>query len=101
EHLPAGAEALATTEDGDVQVARFAPTVWGVQMHPEADEHVVAPWAAQDRPLHPEGVVDAAVAEVAAAREELAGSWRPLAEAFGRQTASRRGRVPSRGADHR
>ena len=102
EHLPpAGAETLAATPDGDVQVARIAPTVWGVQMHPEADEHVVAPWAAHDRPLYPEGVVDAAVAEIAAARDELEQSWRPLAEAFGRQAADRAGRVPSRGADHR
>ena len=87
EQLPGGAQALASTPDGDVQVARFTSTIWGVQMHPEADEHVVAPWAAHDRPLHPGGVVDAAVAAVTAARDELALSWRPLAEAFGRRAA--------------
>jgi GMP synthase (glutamine-hydrolysing) len=88
EELPAGAQPLASTPDGDVQVARFAPTVWGVQMHPEADENVVAPWAAHDRPLHPEGVVAAAVSAIGNVRDELAQAWRPLAQAFAELTVA-------------
>ena len=82
DRLPKGAVPLARTDAGELQVARFAPTVWGVQLHPEADQHVLAPWAATDRPLHPEGVVDEALQSVADARGELESAWRPLAEAF-------------------
>ena len=39
--LPDGAVALARTPQGELQVARFAPRAWGVQLHPEADEHIV------------------------------------------------------------
>jgi GMP synthase (glutamine-hydrolysing) len=58
--------------------------VWGVQSHPEAGEEIVKAWAESDRDSAIErGVdVDAYVADVAAAREELRASWRPLAEAF-------------------
>ena len=82
DQLPEGAVPLARTSDGELQAARFAPTVWGVQLHPEADEHVVAPWAANDRALYPDGVVDAAVEAIEGAHEELEAAWRPLAEAF-------------------
>ncbi|HET8603045.1 MAG TPA: hypothetical protein VFM09_03895, partial [Marmoricola sp.] len=82
DRLPAGAVPLARTGHGELQAARFAPTVWGVQLHPEADERVVAPWAANDRELYPEGVVDAAVQAIADAHDELEAAWRPLAEAF-------------------
>jgi GMP synthase (glutamine-hydrolysing) len=80
--LPDDAVVLAYAPRDEVQVARFAPTVWGVQLHPEANEHVVAPWADSDRPLYPDGVVDRAVASIAEASDELAASWRPLAERF-------------------
>jgi GMP synthase (glutamine-hydrolysing) len=80
--LPEGAVPLARTGRGELQAARFAPTVWGVQLHPEADEHVIGPWADHDRALHPPGVVDDALAAIAAAHDELEASWRPLAEAF-------------------
>lgn len=82
DRLPEGAVPLARTDDGELQAARFASTVWGVQLHPEADERVVAPWAANDRELYPEGVVDAAVQAIADAHDELEAAWRPLAEAF-------------------
>lgn len=88
EELPPGAVALAGTPDGDVQAARFAPTVWGVQLHPEADEHTVAPWADLDRRRYAEGVVDAAVEAIARAREELERAWRPLALAFAEQVST-------------
>lgn len=87
--LPPGSEVLARAPGDEVQAARFAPTVWGVQLHPEAHEQVVAPWAAHDRQRHPEGVVDAAVLRIAEARTELAAAWRPLAVAFAALAAER------------
>ena len=82
--LPPGATVLATTPEGDLQVARFAPTVWGVQLHPEADAAIVRAWAEGDRADHLERGIDtdAALAEIDAARDELDASWRPLAERF-------------------
>ena len=79
--LPEGAVALAATADDELQVARFAPTVWGVQLHPEADEPVVQSWAAGDRDDHLERGIDqaAVLAEIDAARAELDDAWRPLA----------------------
>ena len=35
-----GVVALAETARGELQVARFGPAAWGVQLHPEADELV-------------------------------------------------------------
>lgn len=82
--LPPGADALARTPHGEVQAARHAPTVWGVQSHPEAGEEIVRAWADNDRDQALErGVdVDEYVAHVAAAREELRRSWQPLATRF-------------------
>jgi GMP synthase (glutamine-hydrolysing) len=79
--LPDGAVALAETAEGELQVARFAPTVWGVQLHPEADEPVLRSWAAGDRDDHLERGIDqvAVLAEIDAARAELDEAWRPLA----------------------
>ena len=39
---PTGAVALATAPGGELQAARFAPSVWGVQWHPEVDDEVEA-----------------------------------------------------------
>jgi GMP synthase (glutamine-hydrolysing) len=79
--LPDGAVALAATAEAELQVARFAPTVWGVQLHPEADEQVVRSWAAGDRDDHLERGIDqdAVLAGIEAARHELDEAWRPLA----------------------
>ncbi len=46
---PAGTVELARATTGELTAARFAPTVWGVQWHPEAGADLVAPWADQDR----------------------------------------------------
>ena len=83
---PLGAEVLARTPAGEIQAARLAPTVWGVQSHPEAGEEIVSAWAESDRDSAVErGVdVDAYVAAVAGARAELRAAWRPLAESFAR-----------------
>lgn len=89
--LPPGAEVLATALDGQVQAARFAPTVWGVQFHPEVDTTVVRDWAVRS----PETLAehDTTVAEVVEtfdlALTELVKTWRPLAESFARLVRGR------------
>lgn len=84
---PEGTVVLARTPAGELQVARFAPTVWGVQLHPEVDEHVLQAWADEDRDRHDEGVVDAVLARVAEHRSDLEAGWRPLASAFASQVS--------------
>jgi len=82
--LPDGAVDLARTARGELQAARFAPAVWGVQWHPEAGEEIIRPWADHDRDDAVEqGVdVDAYVADVEAARDRLRATWRLLADRF-------------------
>ena len=82
--LPDGAVDLAHTGRDELQAARFAPAVWGVQWHPEAGEEIIRPWADHDRDDAVErGVdVDAYVADVVAARDELRATWRVLADRF-------------------
>ena len=80
--LPPGATTLAHAPDGEVQAARFAETVWGVQAHPEVDEAIVARWAADEREEIGPDLVDQALAEMAEVTEELAHAWQPVAEAF-------------------
>ncbi len=86
--LPAGTVVLARAGTGELQAARFAPTVWGVQWHPEAGEEIIRPWAEEDRDGAVErGLdVDAYVAAVAAAREEQRRTWRGLATGFAELT---------------
>ncbi|MCH1868500.1 type 1 glutamine amidotransferase [Nocardioides sp. CFH 31398] len=81
---PAGTVALARTADGSLQVARFAATAWGVQLHPEADRRVVDPWAAGDAVRHAEQGRDQAglLARIEDAGPELATAWEPLARSF-------------------
>ena len=81
---PVGSEVLAETPAGELQAARFAPTVWGVQWHPEVDAGIVAVWAEEDRDSVAErGLdVDAYVTALADARDELRASWQPLAARF-------------------
>ena len=82
--LPDGAVALAETAGGELQVARFAPTVWGTQMHPEVTRTICAQWLEEDRDEHvargidPEGLL----AEVTAAEDDLAEAWEPVAREF-------------------
>ena len=84
--VPPGAQVLARTPTGELQAARFARSVWGVQCHPEAGEEIVTAWAANDRDdAASRGVdVDEYVAHVAAAGAELQRSWAPLALALAR-----------------
>lgn len=101
--LPPGAELLASGLDGNVQAARLAPTVWGVQFHPEVDAAIATAWASEDRDSLPalgltaEGVVE----EIGAAEAELRTTWHPLAAAFavlvrGRAGAAEHVGLPSR-----
>lgn len=78
---PPGTVVLAQTPHDEVQAARFAPTVWGVQWHPEAGEDVVRVWADKDRDDAAERGVDLAgyVAAVGAAGDEMRATWAPLA----------------------
>lgn len=82
--LPEGATALARTPEGELQLARFAPRAWGVQLHPEADEHVLIAWAEGDREEHLDRGVDQDVLldEITHARAELDAAWRPLVTRF-------------------
>ncbi|MGN6577283.1 MAG: type 1 glutamine amidotransferase [Nocardioides sp.] len=81
---PAGTVVLAQTPRGEIQAARFAPTVWGVQWHPEAGETIVRGWAEHDRDDAVErGIdLDGYVAGVAAAEDELQATWVELARRF-------------------
>jgi len=89
--LPAGAAVLASGPHGEVQMARLAPTVWGVQFHPEADETVVAAWATDEATLLSATDLTATqvIGQVTAARAELERAWRPLAVAFARMVQGR------------
>lgn len=82
--LPSGATALATNQRDDLLLARFAPTVWGVQGHPEADETIVAAWAAKDVDSSELVGVDvpALLAQIEAAGPAVEAAWRPVVAAF-------------------
>jgi GMP synthase (glutamine-hydrolysing) len=84
--LPDGAVRLATADTGEVQAARHAPTVWGVQWHPEVDDAMVAAWAA-DGSL-PGGEKARILDDLVSSRAELEAAWRPLAERFAGLVAS-------------
>jgi GMP synthase (glutamine-hydrolysing) len=88
--LPPGAVLTAVAPSGEVQAARFAETVWGVQWHPEIDEPLLRRWV-EEEPEQPRraGVdAEAVLAEVARARSELDRAWQPLAERFAGLVAS-------------
>jgi GMP synthase-like glutamine amidotransferase len=82
--LPEGAVLLASSPAYRHQAFRLGEAAWGVQGHPEVTGDIAASWAREDSPLlvaegrTPEDLV----AEVRAAEDELAATWRPLAGAF-------------------
>jgi GMP synthase (glutamine-hydrolysing) len=86
--LPAGATRLATASTGEVQAARHAPTVWGIQWHPEVDHELVAIWANDGglAPSEKERVLDSLVQ----ARRDLDEAWQPLARRFTELVAASR-----------
>lgn len=77
---PDGTAVLALAPGGELQVARFAPTVWGVQLHPEVDESILREWADEDPDRYADGVLEDVLARISAARQELEAGWRPLAQ---------------------
>ncbi len=83
---PPGTTVLGRATTGELLAARFAPTVWGVQCHPEADAGVVAAWARGDRLAAetPDELarIEDAFAQVQDEEDERAESWAPLARDF-------------------
>lgn len=83
--LPDGAEVLARSADGAVQVARLGRSVWGIQSHPEVDASIVQCWLDEDWDNAGEAQreqMTALVDRLGAEQEQLIESWRPLAAAF-------------------
>lgn len=76
--LPDGARVLAETEAGELQAARFASTVWGLQVHPEADLGLVRGWVAQD----PGPNDDVGLSQVVRYGDEVAAGWAGLGPSF-------------------
>jgi GMP synthase (glutamine-hydrolysing) len=89
--LPDDAVLLAATPAGEVQAARYASTVWGVQWHPEVDRAVLEVWAHDDEERHVAAGIDQerVLVEIGDARAELEKAWRPLAEGFSALARSR------------
>ena len=80
---PAGTVVLAQTPDGEIQVARFGPSAWGVQLHPEVDETIVGTWVTDSErgELADRGLdADALLAEI----KDGPGGARPRVGAAGR-----------------
>lgn len=86
--LPEGATRLATASTGEVQAARHAATVWGLQWHPEVDEGLVALWA-NDGGLAPAEKA-LLLDDLVQARRDLDEAWRPLARRFAELVSSSR-----------
>jgi GMP synthase (glutamine-hydrolysing) len=86
--LPDGARLMARAPTGEVQAVRYAPTVWGVQWHPEVDEGLFRGWLT-DGNAQP-ALAERALAGIAAAATELEQWWRPLAVRFAELAASGR-----------
>jgi len=85
--LPDGAVLMARASTGEVQAARHAPTVWGVQWHPEVDEPLFRGWVANGD-ADP-ALADSTLADLTRAADELAAAWRPLAARFAALVAAR------------
>ena len=89
--VPEGTVKLASSIDGQLQAARFAPTVWGVQFHPEVDASAVAAWAGEsvDELDRIGRSVEDVVAAATFAEKELIKTWQPLAFGFARLVRER------------
>ena len=85
--LPEGAVLMARSSTGEVQAARHAPTVWGVQWHPEVDEPLFRGWLV-DGNADPD-LAEATLADLASSADELEQAWRPLGDRFAELAAAR------------
>jgi GMP synthase (glutamine-hydrolysing) len=85
--LPEGAVLMARSSSGEVQAARHAPTVWGVQWHPEVDEPLFRGWLV-DGEVDP-ALAAATLSDLASSDGELEQAWRPLASRFVELAAAR------------
>ena len=65
---------------GEVQAARHAASVWGIQWHPEVDDAIVAAWA-NDGSL-PEAEKERVLDDLVRSRQALDVAWQPLAVRF-------------------
>jgi GMP synthase (glutamine-hydrolysing) len=83
---PHGTVDLARAPAGELQVARFAATVWGVQLHPEVDEQILRTWSEEDPDRYAEGEIEGVLEVIAAHRRDLEAGWRPLAQALVERT---------------
>lgn len=85
--LPNSAETLATFPDGTIQAARFGPSAWGVQFHPEAGPAIFDRWLERGRrAATPEEAAgfDALSADAHHHASRLRRTWQPLADRFAR-----------------
>lgn len=90
--LPAGATVLATAPAGEPQAVRYAPSVWGLQLHPEVDEQAIEPWAAMERGRYEPAYLAGVLEVVAQAHDRLAADWQPLGAALAGLARARRDR---------
>lgn len=84
---PPGTVELARTPTGELQAARFAPTVWGVQWHPEAGRDIVSSWTTDEEreSAAARGIdLDAYLRDVGKATDRLRATWVQLADSFAR-----------------
>jgi GMP synthase (glutamine-hydrolysing) len=88
--LPEGARLMARAATGEVQAAQLAPTVWGVQWHPEVDASLFGGWLA-DGNAEP-ALAERTVEALAEAGVELEQAWRPLGVRFAELAAQARTR---------
>ena len=86
--LPQGARQLATASTGEVQAARHADSVWGIQWHPEVDADLVATWANDGSLSETEKV--RVLDELERSRRDLDEAWQPLAAGFADLVRARR-----------
>ncbi len=82
---PEGTVPLASTPTGELQAARFAPSVWGVQWHPEAGVEIVSRWTTDEEreSALSRGIdLDAYLRDVGHATDRLRETWVQLADSF-------------------
>lgn len=82
--LPEGATRLASAPDGSVQAARFGPSAWGVQFHPETTPEIFALWMSDFSPQAHERPDSPAtwLADMESRRESLRATGFAVADTF-------------------